>query len=46
MTREEWIAYHVSRAPKISVKQWAATLLLLRQANRADDDEQDKRKAS
>ncbi len=29
MTRAEWIAYHVARAPKITLRQWAETLLLL-----------------
>jgi hypothetical protein len=31
MTREQWIAYHVARAPKITAKQWAATLTILRE---------------
>lgn len=31
MTRQEWIAYHVARAPKITMRQWTATLTLLRQ---------------
>lgn len=47
-TREQWIAYHVARAPKITQRQWADTLLLLHyyrnQENR--DDEQDEEKAS
>jgi hypothetical protein len=30
MTRDEWIAYHVARAPKITRRQWADTILLLR----------------
>ncbi|WP_405145082.1 hypothetical protein OG589_44845 [Sphaerisporangium sp. NBC_01403] len=29
MTRDEWIAYHVARAPKITDKQWADTLTIL-----------------
>lgn len=29
MTREEWIAFHVARAPGITDRQWADTLLLL-----------------
>jgi hypothetical protein len=29
MTRDEWIAYHVARAPKITRRQWADTVLLL-----------------
>jgi hypothetical protein len=45
MTRDEWIAYHVARAPKITRRQWADTLLLLRQLNReeADDGTQDEK---
>ncbi len=34
MSREEWIAYHVARAPKITAKQWADTLTIL---ERVDD---------
>jgi hypothetical protein len=30
MTREQWLAYHVARAPKITPQQWADMLLLLR----------------
>jgi hypothetical protein len=30
MTREEWINYHLARAPKITARQWAETLLLLK----------------
>jgi hypothetical protein len=43
MTRDEWIAYHVARAPKITRRQWADTLLLLGLLNReeADDGTQD-----
>jgi hypothetical protein len=37
MTREEWIDYHVRRAPAITVKQWAETLLLLETRKQADD---------
>jgi hypothetical protein len=29
MTRQEWIDYHVARAPEITARQWADTLLLL-----------------
>ncbi|MET8340277.1 hypothetical protein [Streptosporangium canum] len=29
MSRDEWIAYHVARAPKITAKQWADTLTIL-----------------
>ncbi|MEU6720444.1 hypothetical protein ABZ897_54095 [Nonomuraea sp. NPDC046802] len=36
MTRDEWIAYHVARAPKITAKQWAATLTLLRHADQTE----------
>ncbi len=47
MTRDEWIAYHVARAPKITRRQWADTLLLLQQrASEAHDDDQDAEKAS
>ena len=47
MTREEWLAYHVARAPKITRQQWADTLLLLRHRNRDDNDSpQDDEKAS
>lgn len=50
MTREQWLAYHVARAPKITAQQWAETLLLLRtrhHENRDHDDDsrQDKKKA-
>jgi hypothetical protein len=38
MTRDEWIAYHVARAPKITRRQWADTLLLLRKLNREEAD--------
>jgi hypothetical protein len=46
MTREQWLAYHVARAPKITRRQWADTLLLLRHRNREDDTAQDEEKAS
>jgi hypothetical protein len=46
VTREEWLAYHVARAPKISARQWADTLLLLDTRNRHGDESQDNRKAS
>ena len=47
MTREQWLAYHVARAPKITHKQWADTLLLLQYGNReTSDDDQDDEKAS
>jgi hypothetical protein len=39
MTRAEWIAYHVARAPKITPQQWADTLLLLHSREQNDDDE-------
>lgn len=35
-TRDEWIAFHVGRAPKITAKQWAATLAILRNPDRAE----------
>jgi hypothetical protein len=47
MTREQWIAYHVARAPKITQRQWADTLLLLYYRNQeTGDGDQDKEKAS
>ena len=47
MTRDEWIAYHVARAPKITQRQWADTILLLRHRAREEhDDDQDTEKAS
>jgi hypothetical protein len=47
MTREQWLAYHVARAPKITRQQWADTLLLLQHRNREDDNaKQDDEKAS
>jgi hypothetical protein len=39
MTRDEWIAYHVARAPKITRRQWADTLLLLGLANQEESDD-------
>jgi hypothetical protein len=45
MTREQWLAYHVARAPRITPRQWADTLLLLRHRNR-EDETQDDEKAS
>jgi len=47
MTREQWIAYHVARAPKITQRQWADTLLLLHYGNQeTNDDDQDEEKTS
>jgi hypothetical protein len=47
MTRDEWIAYHVARAPKITRQQWADTLLLLQRWKREEDNEaQDDEKES
>jgi hypothetical protein len=47
MTRDEWIAYHVARAPKITRRQWADTLLLLQQrASEEHDGNQDMKEAS
>jgi hypothetical protein len=37
MTRQEWIDYHVERAPEITEKQWVETLLLLETRKPADD---------
>ena len=47
MTREQWIAYHVARAPKITQRQWADMLLLLHYGNQeTGDDDQDEKAAS
>jgi hypothetical protein len=47
MTREQWIAYHVARAPKITQRQWADMLLLLHYGNKeTNDDDQDEDQAS
>jgi hypothetical protein len=46
MTREEWLAYHVARAPKITPQQWADTFLLLRTRNRDSDEREDEHEAS
>ena len=47
MTREQWIAYHVARAPKITQRQWADMLLLLHYGNQEiSDDDQDEEKES
>ena len=47
MTREQWIAYHVARAPKITQRQWAEMLLLLHYGNQeTGDDDHDDEKAS
>jgi len=46
LTREQWLAFHVARAPKISRRQWADTLLLLRMRNRHDDDSPGEKEAS
>jgi hypothetical protein len=46
MTRDEWIAYHVARAPKITRRQWADTILLLQHRARAEYDDQDMKEAS
>jgi hypothetical protein len=43
MTREQWIAYHVARAPKITQRQWAEMLLLLHyygNQETSDDEEE------
>ena len=46
-TREQWIAYHVARAPKITRRQWADMLLLLHYGKReTNDDDQDEEKES
>jgi hypothetical protein len=44
MTREQWIAYHVARAPKITQRQWADMLLLLHyygNQETGDDEEEE-----
>jgi hypothetical protein len=47
MTRDEWIAYHVAHAPKITRRQWADTILLLRHRAREEhDDDQGLKEAS
>jgi len=46
MTREQWLAYHVARAPGITPQQWADTLLLLHARNRNDNESEDEQKAS
>jgi hypothetical protein len=46
-TREQWIAYHVARAPKITQRQWADMLLLLHYGNQEiRDDDQNEEKES
>jgi hypothetical protein len=45
MTREEWIAYHVARAPKITPQQWADTLLLLYTREQNEDEYDGEEKA-
>jgi hypothetical protein len=45
MTREQWLAYHVARAPKITRQQWADMLLLLRTRQPEDDENRDDQKA-
>jgi hypothetical protein len=45
MTREQWIAYHVARAPKITRRQWTDMILLLHYGNQetgADDHNEEK----
>jgi hypothetical protein len=42
VTREQWLAYHVARAPKIIARQWADMLLLLELQDDADDKTQKK----
>ena len=46
MTREQWLAYHVARAPKITLQQWADTLLLLHARNRYGEESDEQKKAS
>jgi hypothetical protein len=46
MTREQWLAYHVARAPRITPQQWADTLLLLHTRKPDDDENHGEKKAS
>jgi hypothetical protein len=46
MTREQWLARHVARAPRITRQQWADTLTLLRTRKPAHDESQGEQKAS
>jgi hypothetical protein len=39
MTREQWIAHHVARAPRITRRQWADMLLLLHARKMETEDE-------
>jgi hypothetical protein len=46
MTREQWIAYHVARAPKITLRQWGDMLFLLHYRNQeTGNDHQDEDQA-
>jgi hypothetical protein len=45
MTREEWILFHVARAPHITPRQWADMLLLLHTRNQDNGARQDEQKA-
>jgi hypothetical protein len=45
LTREQWLAYHGARAPKISRRQWAETPLLLAARNRQGDEKEEQRTA-
>ena len=45
MTREQWLGYHVARAPKITRQQWADTLLLLHTKNQNGHETGDEEKA-
>lgn len=46
MTREQWLAYQVARAPKITRQQWADTLFLLHNRKPDDNETDDEQKAS
>lgn len=46
MSREQWLAYHVARAPKITRQQWADTLLLLHNRKHDANEQDDEKKAS
>ena len=45
MTREQWLACYVARAPKITPQQWADMLLLLRTRNRAGNESENEQEA-
>jgi hypothetical protein len=46
MTREQWLAYHVARAPKITPQQWAEMLLLLHTRSQDENESKDEEQPS